>query len=57
MSIEAPQLIWINLVVIGCIVNIVLHGHQKAPSKVEAHIFIIRQMLLGLLLYWGGFFG
>ncbi|MDT3557947.1 hypothetical protein ROV95_17775 [Stenotrophomonas maltophilia group sp. msm1] len=56
MSIGWPQAIYLLLVLIGLGAEIARHGELKKPARHNAVTSFITVMLIGLLLYWGGFF-
>ncbi len=56
MSIGLPQAIYLALVLIGIGYEISKHGEMKKPARHNATTSLIATLLIGLLLYWGGFF-
>ena len=54
INLDAPQIIWLVLVVLGLIYETINHGKEREPHN--AYAFAIGTVLNFLLLYWGGFF-
>lgn len=51
-----PQIIWIALTFGGIVLNAVKHGKPKEGTY-NAFIAVVTSLIVGGILYWGGFFG
>ncbi len=50
-----PQLTILALLMIGLGINITSHGETKKESKYNAWTFLIGEIILWTILYYGGF--
>ena len=53
---STPAIIVIGIMAIEIGINAVCDGKKKGDGKFHAHHSIINNVIMGGLLYWGGFF-
>jgi len=56
MTLEAPQIIYITITMLGLGVSLAKHGNPKR-GKESFTIALFANVLIITILWWGGFFG
>ncbi len=56
MDLEAPQIIWLVLAAIHLFITGANNGKPRTDNY-EFGSSVANRLLIGIILYWGGFFG